>query len=389
MTLKGKEQKYFFNTYKRLEIEISKGDGCYLFTRDGRKILDMFAGLAVNVLGYNHPKINSSIKEQLEKYIHVSNYFLQEPQINLAEKILKMSGFSKIFFCNSGTEATESAIKLIRKYFNSKHKTELISFTGAFHGRTTGALALTAKKKYKQQFEPLIQGVKILEFNSVEQLEKNVNENTAAIFIECVQGEGGVNIATQEFVETIKHLSKKHECLIIADEIQSGVGRTGKLHAYEHYDFSPDIVLLAKGIGGGLPLGAMLGSEKVKDVFVNGEHGSTFGGNPVSCAAGLVVFNEIENGLMENVIEQSRNLKMKLLKIKSEYSSKIKDVRIKGLMAGIELFENGETLVNQMLEENVLVNCTNENVIRLLPPLNISCAEIEIFVEKFRKVFKN
>lgn len=389
MTLKEKEQKYFFNTYKRLEIEISKGEGCYLFTRDGRKILDMFGGLAVNVLGYNHHKINSAIKEQLEKYIHVSNYFLQEPQINLAEKILKMSGFSKIFFCNSGTEATESAIKLIRKYFNSKHKTELISFTGAFHGRTTGALALTSKKKYKEQFEPLIQGVKNLDFNSVEQLDKNVNENTAAIFIECVQGEGGVNIATQEFVEAIKHLSKKHECLIIADEIQSGVGRTVKLYAYEHYDLLPDVVLLAKGIGGGLPLGAMLGSEKVQDVFVNGEHGSTFGGNPVSCAAGLVVFNEIENGLFENVNEQSKNLETELLKIKSEYPHKINHVRIKGLMAGIELFEDGQTLLNQMLEENVLVNCTNENVIRLLPPLNISSAEIEIFVEKFRKVFKN
>ncbi len=296
-----KEKEYFFNTYKRLDILIERGEGCFLYTSAGGKILDMFGGLAVNVLGYNHPALNKAIESQIKKYIHISNYFYQENQILLAEKILKLSGLKKIFFTNSGTEAAEAAIKIIRKYFKGTNKKELVSFTGSFHGRTMGALSLTVRKKYQEDFQPLLSDVKTADYNSVSSLEKTINENTAGVFIECIQGESGINVANEDFIKKLAELRDKFRFLIVADEIQSGVGRTGKLHAYEHYGLKPDLVLIAKGMGGGLPLGAVLGAESVADVLTQGSHGTTFGGNPVAAACGLAVFNEVEKGLMENV----------------------------------------------------------------------------------------
>ncbi len=383
------EEHDFFRTYKRLPVAIKRGEGCYLYTDKGDKILDMFGGLAVNVLGYNHPAINEAIVKQLYKYIHISNYFYQEKQLELAEKLLKRSGFSKLFFSNSGTESTEAAIKVIRKFFLGTKKKTLISFSGSFHGRTMGALSLTARKKYRDQFAPLLPEVKHLEFNSPADLDKNIDDSTAGVFIESIQGEGGVNPVKQEFVDKLNSLKSKFGFIVAADEIQTGVGRTGRLHAFEHYGLNADIVILAKGIGGGLPLGAILGNARVEDVFTLGEHGSTFGGNPVAAACGSVIFDMLNNGLMSKITELGNYLIARAESLKSQFPEMIKEVRGKGLMAGIELNKPGGFVVDAMMEMGVLVNCTNENVIRLLPPYIITNKEIDIFIERFTEVLRS
>ncbi|MCI0449340.1 MAG: acetylornithine/succinylornithine family transaminase [Chlorobi bacterium] len=380
------EQRDFFSTYKRLPVLIERGEGCYLYTESGNKILDMFAGLAVNVLGYNHPGINKAIEEQIKKYIHISNFFLQDSQIKLAEKILEMTGFKKVFFSNSGTEAIEGAIKIVRKFFYGTNKKNLVSFSGSFHGRTMGALSLTARKKYRDQFAPLLPNVKQFTFNSIDELNNNVNDGTAAIFIECIQGEGGINVANQEFIDMINDLKQKYGFIVVADEIQSGVGRTGKLHSFEHFGLEADIIIIAKGIGGGLPLGAIVGNEKVAGVFAYGDHGSTFGGNPVAASCGIVIFNELEKELMNRVNEISRNLFDKLNQLQQKYRSKIKEIRGRGLMIGIEFNSGCEQTVQELISEGVLVNCTGGNVIRLLPPYIITKNEISYFAEKLDKV---
>ncbi len=380
------EESDFFHTYKRLKILVEKGEGCYLITYNGDRILDMFSGLAVNVLGYNHPAINAAIESQIKKYIHVSNYFYQEKQIELASKLIEATGMKKIFFANSGTESVEAAIKLTRKYFKGTGKKNLVSFTKAFHGRTLGALSLTAKAKYKEDFGPLLVNAITLPFNSVEELRKNIDENTAAIFVECIQGEGGVNVVTGDFIKELITLRNKYEFLIVADEIQSGVGRTGKFCAYENFGLIPDMVVMAKGIGGGLPLGALIGDERVEDVFSYGEHGSTFGGNPVACACGSAVINELQTGLYANILTQSTYLQTELRKLKNELPEKIKDVRGMGLMLGIELAFDGAPVGEKMIDNKVFVNCTNGNVIRLLPPFILANDDSALFMNKFKKV---
>ncbi len=384
--LAARDENDLFRTYKRLPIVIDKGEGCYLYTNTGEKILDMSGGLAVNVLGYNHLKMNNAIKQQVDKYIHISNLFYHENQILLAEAIKKHSGMEKVFFCNSGTEAVEAAIKLTRKFFLGREKTTLVSFSDSFHGRTMGALSLTARKKYREQFQPLLPNVLHIEFNSVPELEKNINNNTAAVFIECLQGEGGVNPAAKEFIEKLNELKRKYGFIIAADEIQSGVGRTGTFNACEQFGLDADIIIMAKGIGGGLPLGAIAGTKRVDNVFTIGEHGSTFGGNPVAAASGLVVMDELESGLMKQNKVSGDLLISKLKSIQQKFPDKIKDVRGMGLMIGIELCNPGQPLVDELIKQNVLVNCTNENVIRLLPPYVITSNEIEIFCDKFEKV---
>ena len=384
--LRKQEENDFFHTYKRLNIVIERGEGCWLYTDEGEKILDMFGGLAVNVLGYGHKRMNYSIKEQVDKYIHISNLFYQEKQIALAEKIKSLTGFNKVFFSNSGTESIEAAIKVIRKYFLGSEKTTLVSFTGSFHGRTMGALSLTARKKYREQFQPLLPDVLHLEFNSISDLEKNINDKTAGVFIECLQGEGGINPATHDFISKLNELKQKYGFIIAADEIQSGVGRTGTFNAFTQFGLDADIIVMAKGIGGGLPLGAIAGNARVENVFTYGEHGSTFGGNPVAAASGMVVMEELENGLMLKNKLYGELLKDKLNVIAKKYPGKIKEVRGMGLMLGIELNIQGQLVVDELMMRNVLVNCTNENVIRLLPPYVITENEIEIFCDKFDEV---
>lgn len=384
--LRKHEENDFFHTYKRLNIVIEHGEGCYLYTDKGEKILDMFGGLAVNVLGYGHKKMNDAIKEQVDKYIHISNLFYQEKQIALAEKIKQLSGFQKVFFSNSGTESIEAAIKVIRKFFLGTEKTTLVSFTGSFHGRTMGALSLTARKKYREQFQPLLPDVMHFEFNSIADLEKNINDKTAGVFIECLQGEGGINPAKREFIAKLNELKQKYGFIISADEIQSGVGRTGTFNAFTQFGLDADIIVMAKGIGGGLPLGAIAGNARVENVFTYGEHGSTFGGNPVAASSGIVVMEELEKGMMNKNTENGDLLKSRLNLIAEKYPEKIKEVRGMGLMLGIGLKLSGQPVVDELMKQNVLVNCTNENVIRLLPPFVITENEIELFCDIFNKV---
>lgn len=390
MNLKELEQKYFFRTYKRLDLLIERGEGCWLISKSGEKYLDLFGGLAVNALGYNNHYVNEAIESQIKKYIHLSNYFLQEPQIKLAELLISITGFKKLFFSNSGTEAMEGAIKLARKWGGDKNKFNIISFNNSFHGRTLGSLSITRREKYREGYAPFLPNCIQSTFNDKNELIKKVDENTLAVVLEFIQGEGGIIEIDYEFVDTISNLRNNFNFLVIADEIQSGVGRTGKFFAFEHYNFKPDICVIAKPIGGGLPLGAILGNEKVADVFTYGVHGTTFGGNPVACSAGEALLNQIiEKNYMENAMKMGDYLKEKLRILQNRFPDYIKLIRGKGLMIGIEMKFKCENIVSCLLENYVLVNCTNENVIRLLPPLIITKEEIDFALEKFEKILKD
>nr|MCU0406793.1 aminotransferase class III-fold pyridoxal phosphate-dependent enzyme [Ignavibacteriaceae bacterium] len=306
-----KEEELLLQTYKRIPIEISHGEGVYLVSTDGKKYLDFFSGLAVNALGYGNKKVIQAIEEQIKKYIHLSNYYINSPQIELAERLVKYSGLSKVFFANSGTEAVEASLKLIRKHFGPEKK--IITFSNAFHGRTYGSLSLSGKEKYKKYFSPLLPNIVQLEFNNVEQLEDNIDKNTAAVYLEFVQGEGGIQVTSNQFADKIIKLRDRFKFALVADEVQCGIGRTGKPFAFNHYEIEPDLVIVAKAIGVGLPLGALITNKKYENVFHPGDHGSTFGGNPVACAAGLVVLNEVfENGLMNNVARLGEYFKSEL-----------------------------------------------------------------------------
>jgi len=383
-----KEKEFLLQTYKRTPIKISYGKGVYLFAEDGKKYLDFFSGLAVNALGYGNEKVIRAIEEQIRKYIHLSNYYVNSPQVELAEKLVKYSGLSKVFFTNSGTETIEASLKLIRKYSGPKKK--IITFSNAFHGRTYGSLSLGGKEKYKKYFAPLLSNIVQLEFNNVEQLEKNIHSNTAAVYLEFIQGEGGVRVASERFISKIKSLKKKYDFILVADEVQSGIGRTGKQFAYNHYEIKPDLVILAKAIGGGLPLGAMITNKKYSTVFEFGDHGSTFGGNPVACAAGLAVMNEVfEKGLVNEVARLGDYFLTKLKMIPNEYPTKIVDVRGLGFMLGVELHQSCSAITEEFRKKGILVNCTNENVLRILPPLISTQENIDHFIDQLKSILSN
>ncbi len=286
------EHDLFFQTYKRLPLDIVRGEGCILTDRNGKQYLDFFGGLAVNALGYKHPRILEAIRAQSEQYIHLSNFFVQEPQIRLAEKLIAASGFKKLFLTNSGTEAVEGAIKLARKWGKGKGKTILYGLSNSFHGRTLGALSLTERAKYREGYEPFLPNTGHIRFNDIDELRSKIDEQTLGVILEVIQGEGGVNIVSHDFCEELKALRKQYGFLIIADEIQSGIGRTGKFFGFQHVGLDPEVVVVAKAIGGGLPLGAFLGTEATAGVLTYGVHGTTFGGNPLACAAGVVVLEE-------------------------------------------------------------------------------------------------
>ena len=385
MNLADMEARYFFHTYKRLNIEIDKGEGPYLIAKDGRRYLDLFGGIAVNALGYNHPAVNEAIMRQVERYIHVSNIFYQDTQLELAELLLRASRMAKIFFTNSGTEAMEGAIKLCRKWGKPQDKVDIFGLTDSFHGRSLGALSITGREKYREGFEPFLPNTHLLKFNDAAQLERSVGLKTLAVVLEFIQGEGGINLVSPEYAEKLSELRSRFGFLVIADEIQSGIGRTGKMFAFEHLGFHPDIIVVAKAIDGGLPLGAILGSEKVAETFTPGTHGTTFGGNPVACAAGLATVREIlENGVMENAAHVGAHLMQRLEQLQASFPDKISEVRGKGLMAGLELSFDGTSLVDRLVERGVLLNLTNSKVLRWLPPLNIRKEHINIGVEEVK-----
>lgn len=384
-----KEAELFFHTYARLPIEISHGEGNYLFSKDGRKFLDLIAGIGVNALGYGNTRVLNAITEQAKKVIHTSNLFMLEPQFKLAEKLLSLTGFSKVFFCNSGAEANEGAMKLARKWASqfSPEKKQLLSLTNGFHGRTYGAVTLTAKAKYHEGFEPLLPETGYITFNDVKDLDRKVSDKTAAVFVEYVQGEGGICGLSEAFLRRLGELRVKYDFLIVADEVQAGVGRTGKFFSYEHFSVLPDVICVAKPIGGGLPLGAIIGNARVADAFSKGIHGTTFGGNPVACAAGLALIAELEDkNLMHHATELGAQFKAELLKLSGKHIQ-LRAVRQYGLMIGISMSRDASYYVPKMLEKGIIINATNTNVIRLLPPLTLTVSEMHRCIEALDEVF--
>lgn len=378
-------ESYFLNTYNRLPIDIDYGSGSYLITKEGERYLDLFGGLAVNALGYAHPGVVEAVSKQIGRFGHLSNMFLTDVQVEMASLLINYSGMDKLFFTNSGTETAEAAIKLIRAVKGSDKM--IFSLSGGFHGRTYGGLSLTHKEKYQKGFEPLLPKTGMIRYNDINDLVEKVDENTAAIFLEFIQGEGGIYSVTGEFVAKLEELRKKFGFLVVSDCIQCGIGRTGKPFFHDHFNFVPDLILTAKAIGGGLPLGALLVNKEFSEVLTPGRHGTTFGGNPVSCAAGIIVLKEVfENGLMEKVVEKGEFLIQKMEALQNQFPEKIKEVRGKGLMIGIELAFPGAGIVKEMLKRKFLVNCTNDTVIRLLPPLIITTDELQQFVDEFSEV---
>jgi len=373
-----KENKYFFHTFHRLPLEIERGEGVYLYSKDGKRYVDFFGGIAVNALGYNHQHINAAIEEQIHRYIHLSNYFVQDKTVELAERIINATDYKRVFFSNSGTEAVEGAIKIVRKWGQGSGKTTLLNLTNSFHGRTMGALSLTERPQYRDGYDPFLPNTNSVKFNDVEDLCAKVNSQTLGVILEFIQGEGGINVISKEFVQKLKSLQEKLGFLVVADEIQAGLGRTGKFFSFEHYDIYPDIVVIAKAIGGGLPLGAILGNERVADVLTYGVHGTTFGGNPVACAAGCAVMEEIvDKGLMKQAGAIGEYLKSKAIELQKQFPSIVKEVRGYGCMLGIDLNRNGQPIVDELLNRGILINCTNTNVLRLLPPYIISMEQCD------------
>lgn len=373
-------KKYIMNTYASFPLALEKGEGAYVWDFEGEKYLDFVSGIAVNCLGYNDSEFVENITEQLKKIQHCSNLYLNKPSIELAKVLVENSDFDKVFFCNSGAESVEAALKLCRKYGNmtkGKEAYEIITMKNSFHGRTLATVTATGQQKYQDGFGPLLPGVKYVPYNDFEALEKTVNENTCGIILEAIQGEGGVNPANKEYLEKVRELCDRLDIVMVFDEVQTGIGRTGKLFGYQIHDVKPDIISLAKGLGGGIPIGAMLSTNKIAKAFEPGNHASTFGGNPIATTAGLTVLNRLLNdGLLENVVTQGEYLTKKLEGLKEKHAL-ILDIRGNGLMKGIELSVNGSDLVAKCMEKGLLLVGAGEKVIRFVPPLIIGEKEID------------
>ncbi|MCG8346001.1 MAG: aspartate aminotransferase family protein [Chlorobiales bacterium] len=387
---KEKEKQLFFHNYARLPLAVTYGEGSWLYCADGSRYLDMISGIGVNALGYGDKRIINAIAEQAQKVIHASNLFLLEPQFKLAERLLDISGLSKVFFANSGTEAIEAAIKLSRKWAASSgnaEKKEIVSLSNCFHGRTYGAMSLTDKPKYLEGYDPLLPGTANVSFNDIDDLEATLSDRTAAVFVEFIQGEGGIHKVSPEFIDALKTLRGKHGFLLVADEIQAGCGRTGRFFGYMHFDIEPDLVCLAKPLGGGLPLSAVIGSKKVEDVFAAGNHGTTFGGNPVACAAGLALIDALyEDNIMDKAAETGEWVGEALETLAVKHPQ-ILEVRQYGLMIGVTVNRDASYYVQEALKRKVLVNATSGNVVRLLPPLTASREEVQQCIDCLDEIF--
>ena len=388
------DQRYILNLYPRLPLEIKKARGSFIYDINNKKYLDMFGGIAVNNLGHHHPVIQKALRDQGNKYLHISNYFAAKPVVELAQLLIEHTGMHQVFFSNSGTEAIEASIKFARKWGRkiNQNKTDFIALTDAFHGRTTGALALTSKPQYRLQFAPLIPGVKFVKRNDIKELTKAINKNTCAIFIEMIQGEGGIHHLTKTYVKEILKLKKKYNFLIVIDEIQTGMMRTGKLFSYEYYKLKPDLLAVAKGLGGGLPLGATLLSKPLATLVEKGDHGTTFGGNPLSAALGLALTREVlKPGFIKQMKANSTYLKLELVRLKKKYPQFLKDIRGMGFIVGVELKDKefALKLKERFFKEMILTNITSKTVLRLLPPINIKKNELRIFIKTFDKLLSS
>ena len=377
------------NTYGRYDVTFEKGLGCKLYDVEGREYMDFVSGVAVNCLGHSHPVIINALRKQSEKLIHISNYYWNTTHTLLAEKLISNSDHSKVFFCNSGTEAVEGALKIARKHGKLKGndgKNVFLYMDNSFHGRTMGALSVTGQEKYQQDFRPLIEGVRKVNFNDIYDLKKKFDETVCGIIIEPIQGEGGINAADIEFLEEARNLCDKYDALLIFDEIQCGIGRLGSLFAYKKFSVIPDVICIAKALGGGFPIGAVITNEKAAMAFVPGDHGSTYGGNPLGCAVGVAVLTElIDGGVINKIEEKSIYLKEKLLKLKEQYDL-IDEVKGMGLLIGISIKTEAKIFSNLCFDKGLLVVTAGDNVVRLLPPLNVTKSEIDEALDILQKV---
>lgn len=381
-------QRHLANTYTRLPIVLVKGKGCRVWDINNRQYLDFVSGIAVNNLGHCHPRVVKAIQAQAKKLLHVSNLYYIEPQIELARLLTANSFADRVFFGNSGSEANEAAIKLARKYGNEilGGRYEIITAYGSFHGRTIATVSATGQEKFHAGFQPLLPGFKYIPFNDLEAARTAISSQTCALMVEPIQGEGGVCLPADNYLKGLRELCREKGILLIFDEIQVGMGRTGRLFAYEHYGTPPDIMTLAKALGGGVAIGAMLTTEEIARCFTPGSHGTTFGGNPLATAAGVAAVSAIlKDGVLENCRGMGEYLFAQLKALKGRFNF-IREVRGKGLMIGIELEFEGAEIVNRCLEKGLLINCTAGKVIRFLPPLIVTKKDIDKAIKTFTQV---
>jgi len=379
----NKGQEVFMKNYKPLPIVIDHGIGNYVYDMEGKAYLDFVAGIATNSLGYSYEPLKEAIKAQVDKFTHCSNLYFNEPSVIAAELLVKLSGLDQVFFCNSGAEANEAAFKLAKRYINlyvddKKHK--IVSMKNSFHGRTIATVSATGQTKYHEGFSPLFQGISYTAFNDIEALEASLDSETAILVIEPIQGEGGIRPAEKLFLQKARSLCDAMDIVLIFDEVQCGIGRTGKVFAYENYEVKPDIVSLAKGLGGGFAIGAIVANAKVAQGFEPGSHASTFGGNPIATTAAKVVLEAMDEGeLLAGVNKAHDHLKAGLIKLQDKYDDVI-EVRGKGLMMALELKRPVGAIIMEALEQGLLLINSGTNIIRFVPPLTITLEEIDLML---------
>ena len=389
----AEESRYLMNTYRRPPVVFTHGRGARLCDSSGREYLDFLGGIAVNALGYAHPRMVGVIRREAGRATHVSNLFHNPYQAPLAHKLAQWSGLDRAFFCNSGSEAIEGALKLARAYAHAKTaasgaapKTRILALENSFHGRTMGALSITHTPKYREPFAPLVPGVEFVRFNDVADLDAKFDDAVCAVVIEPIQGEGGIHLVSEEFWDRARALTADHDAALIADEIQSGLGRTGRKFAYQRFASLPDIVTVAKPLAGGLPLGAFIASDKFASALTPGMHGSTFGGGPLVCATALEFLTIIEEeDLLANVRARGVELRAGLERLADKFSF-IREIRGEGLIVGIDLTVEGAPFVQEALRRGLLINCTHEHILRLLPPFIIHAKEVAEFLGKLETV---
>lgn len=391
--IKALDKKYYMNTFgERLNVMFDHGEGMKLYSDAGDVYYDFLGGIAVNSVGHAHPKLVRAISEQAAKVIHTSSLYYIENQARLAQKLVESTCADKAFFCNSGAEANEGAMKLARIYFYKKgmNKNEIISLDHSFHGRTLATVAVTGQEHYQAPYRPNLPGVTQVEPNNFEALKAAVTDKTAAIMLEPIQGESGVHPMDKEYLQKVRELCSEKNIILIFDEVQTGMGRTGHLFAYQLYGIEPDIFTSAKALGGGVPIGAVCAKQFVADAFEPGDHGTTFGGNPLATAAGLAVFDIYESEhLVENAKLKGEEFKNKLNMLRDKYPDKISDIRGAGLLIGIQVKDElGKTVFNKLFENKILTSLCSGNTIRIAPPLIITSGDIDLFIKTFEQIIK-
>ena len=385
MEIKEKDRQYILGTYARNDLCIAKGSGAVCFSPEGKRFIDFSSGIGVNSLGFCDDGWVKAITEQAGRLQHTSNLFYTEPCVKLAEALVKRTGYDKVFFCNSGAEANEGAIKAARKYGNTKYgeqRSEIITLKNSFHGRTMAAITATGQENYHKYFDPFVEGFLYAEPNDLNDIRSKVSERTCAILIELVQGEGGVNDLKQEYVSELAAICREKDILLLVDEVQTGIGRTGKLFAYQHYGIEPDIVTMAKGLGGGLPIGGILFNRKCSSILTPGDHGTTYGGNPIACAGGVEVMNRIDEPFLKQVEEKAAFLRSELGSMEG-----VEKVTGLGLMIGVSLKKKEAKEAVAYCIEKGLIILTAKDRVRLLPPLTITMEEIKEGLEIMKQAF--